>query len=323
MVGAVVSDRTPLSELFEIWIATKRKLKPQSADRYRRIWGRYGERQLGALRVRELPTSRAERHLSVVADQSAASAKTLRVVLLGMFALAVRYDVLAVNPVRETSRASSKRSGARAVTPEQFAVVRQAVRAYRDREHGFGPRPGRQLPEFIDVLASTGCRPNEVLSLRWSDVDLLADPPRMTVAGTIIDHGAVKGEALHRQDERKGDAPPHTVFLPKLAVEALTVLFAEAVSPDAPVFTNRDGGWMSLANLRRSLRAALPEELRWVTPRSFRPTVATVVRDDLGPAEAQAQLSHAKLATTERHYLERRTVGPDARAALDRYASGK
>ncbi len=321
--NALVDNRTTLSELFETWIATKKKLKRQSADQYRRAWERYGEKQIGALRVRELPTSRAERHLSAVTDRSASGAKTLRIVLVGMFGLAVRYDVLAVNPLRETSQAVGKRSRPRAVTPEQFAVIRQAVRAYRDRDLGNGPPPGRQLPEFIDVLASTGCRPNEILSLRWSDVDLLADPPTITVAGTMIDHGAVKGVALHRQDERKGDAPAHTVLLPKLAVEALAVLFAEAAGPDAPVFANRDGGWMSLANLRRSLRAALPKELRWVTPRSFRPTVATVVRDDMGPAEAQAQLSHAKLATTERHYLERRTTGPDARAALDRYAEGK
>ncbi|WP_228566445.1 tyrosine recombinase XerC [Nocardia sp. SYP-A9097] len=240
-----------------------------------------------------------------------------------MFALAVRYDVLAVNPIRETSRTGGKQSGARALAPEEFAMVRKAVRDYRSRDKGFGPRPGRQLPEFVDVLVSTGCRPNEVLSLRWSDVDLLADPPTMTIMGTMIDHGAVKGEALHRQDERKGNAPAHTVILPALAVEALTILFGNAAGPDSPVFTNRDGGWMSLANLRRSLRAALPEKLAWVTPRSFRPTVATVVRDDLGAAEAQAQLSHAKLATTERHYLMRRTVGPDARNALDRFSQGK
>ncbi|MFF0607737.1 tyrosine-type recombinase/integrase [Nocardia tengchongensis] len=323
IVGEVITDRTSLSELFEAWIATKTRLKGQSADQYRRMWERHGEKKLGALRVRELPTSRAERHLTAMTAQSAANSKTMRVILLGMFALAVRHDVLAVNPLRETSRAPGKRSGARALTTEEFAVVRQSVRAYRDYGSGNGPRPGRQLPEFVDVLASTGCRPNEVLSLRWSDVDLLADPPRMTVAGTMIDHGAVKKTALHRQDERKGGAPPHTVYLPKLAVEALTVLFADAGGPGAPVFSNRDGGWMSLANLRRALRAALPEDLRWVTPRSFRPTVATIVRDDLGPSEAQAQLSHAKLATTERHYFERRTTGPDARAALDRYAEGK
>jgi len=100
-------------------------------------------------------------------------------------------------------------------------------------------------------------------------------------------------------------------------------LFGNATDPDGPVFANRDGGWMSLANMRRSLRAALPDELVWVTPYSFRRTVATVVRDDLGPAQAQAQLSHAKLSTTEQHYFQRQTHGPDVRSTLDRYAEGK
>ena len=52
---------------------------------------------------------------------------------------------------------------------------------------------------------------------------------------------------------------------------------------DGPVFANRDGDWMSLANTRRALRAPLPEDLGWVTPHSFRRTVATAVRDALGP----------------------------------------
>ncbi len=320
VVGAVVTERTSLSELFEVWLATKADLRDQSRDEYRRVWEKHGAAKLGALRIRELSTSRAERHIGTL---PVSRARMLRVVLVGMFSTAVRYDVLAVNPIREVTRKSGKAAPARALTAQEFATVRSAVVAYRERPGVSGPRPGRLLLEFIDVLASTGCRPNEVLGLRWSDVDLLADPPTMTIAGTMLDHGKVTGKAVHRQEERKGGAPAHTVILPRLAVEALTGLFGNATSADGPVFANRDGGWMSLANLRRSLRAALPEELRWVTPYSFRRTVATVVRDDLGPAQAQAQLSHAKLSTTEQHYLQRQTQGPDVRSALDRYAEGK
>jgi integrase len=54
----------------------------------------------------------------------------------------------------------------------------------------------------------------------------------------------------------------------------------------------------------------------------FRRSVATVVRDTHGAALAQQQLSHAKLSTTEAHYLERHTRGPDVRAALEKYAAG-
>ncbi len=328
--STVVTERTSLAELFTVWIVSKEKagLKGQSADKYRQAWDKHGVRQIGALRVREFPTSRAESHLEAVADVAPSQAKFLRVALTGMFAIAVRHDVLAVNPIRETSRNARKKKPVRALNTEEFARVRAAVRAYTGRKHVTGPPPGRTLPSFVDVMASTGCRPNEVLGLRWSDVDLLADPPVFTVAGTLIDHGKVKNRALHRQDSRKGDAPAHTVVLPALAVEALALLLGEAgkdvealeTLADKPVFSNRDGGWMSLNNLRRSLRAALPEDLKWVTPYSLRRTVGTVVRNGLGIEQAQAQLSHAQLATTEQHYVERRTHGPDVREVLDRYA---
>ncbi|OBA48815.1 integrase [Nocardia sp. 852002-20019_SCH5090214] len=328
--STVITERTTLAELFALWIASKEKagLKGQSVDKYQRAWDKHGVKQIGELRVREFPTSRAESHLGIVAESAASQAKFLRVALTGMFAMAVRHDVLAVNPLRETSRDTRKKTPVRALTVDEFARVRAAVLAYTKREHVSGPPPGRLLPPFVDVMGSTGCRPNEVLGLRWSDVDLLSDPPVMTVAGTMIDHGKVKGQSLRRQDSRKGDAPDHTVVLPALAVQALAKLLGEASKDlesletlaDKPVFPNRDGGWMSLNNLRRSLRAALPEDLKWITPYSLRRTVGTVIRDGLGVEQAQAQLSHAQLATTEHHYVERRTHGPDVREVLDRYA---
>jgi integrase len=58
------------------------------------------------------------------------------------------------------------------------------------------------------------------------------------------------------------------------------------------------------------------------SPHSFRRAVATVVRDALGPALAQQQLSHTKLATMEAHYLQRQTLAPDARDALEHFAGG-
>ncbi len=70
---------------------------------------------------------------------------------------------------------------------------------------------------------------------------------------------------------------------------------------ERPVFTNRDGGLMSLADMRRALRVAMPDDPSWVTPHSFRRTVATVMSDAHGPAAASQQLSHAKPFTTEAH----------------------
>lgn len=144
----------------------------------------------------------------------------------------------------------------------------------------------------------------------------------VTVSGTLIDHGVIPGKPLHRQDERKGGAPPHTVTLPEFGVQVLTAPYA-ITGPGGPVLTNRDGGWVSASNIASGLREALAphKHLKWVTPHSFRRSVATVVRDGLGVEAAQRQLSHAQLATTEGHYVQRVTAGPDTRAVLENWAS--
>lgn len=316
--GQLVSEKTVLGDLFDLWVETKAAedgVKQQTVDQYRAVWRTHGATQLGSLRVTELETQDAHNYIQGMASKS--QAKRLRMVLTGMYSMACRFDVMPVNPIRETKTVGTGRRKPRSADAAELRQIRAAVREYAERK-GPGPRPGRLLPAFVDLLVATGCRPNEVLAIRWCDVDLLADPPTLTITGTLIDHGRIAGKPLHRQEERKSDAPAHTVILPKFGVETLAALIGES-GMDGPVFVNRDGGWVSLANLRRALRAALPEELNWVTPHSFRRTVATVIRDAHGPDKAQQQLSHAKLATTEAHYLQRQTQGPDARSALEQY----
>lgn len=315
-----VTDKTTLAELFELWIlakASEDSVSEQTVDQYRQVWAKHGAKQIGALRIRELDTARAHSHVQAMGATT--QAKRLRMILLGMLSMGVRFGVIAVNPIRETkpTKATPKKV-VRKISSDDLERVRTAVRAYADRE-GPGPRPGQLLPAFVDLLVATGARPNEVLALRWSDCDPGGEPPTVTIRGTLIDHGRIAGKPLHRQPTRKGDAPEHTVVLPRLGVEALEDLKARS-SGEGPVFANRDGEWISLANMRRSLRAALPEDLRaTITPHTFRRAVATVVRDKLGAEKAQQQLSHAKLATTEKHYLQRHTHGPDVRAVLDEY----
>lgn len=323
LTGQIVSETTTLAELFDVWIVRKvseDRLVPQSEAQYRKVWRIHGLDKLGALRIREVSTSRADAHLKSI--QSVRQAQLLRIVLKGMFSLAARFDVIAVNPINEARPNRRSKTDVRAVKPEEFRRVRRAVNDYADAPVR-GPRRGRYLPAFIEVAMATGARPGEVLAIRWEDVDLLADPPTVTISGTIIDHQTIPGKPAHRQDFRKAGAPPLTTILPTHGVEALTELFG-ATGPAGLVFKNREGGPLSANNLRRSMRAALPQDLRWCTPHSFRRTAGTVVvRDAHGVEAAQQQLGHARLATTEGHYVEKKTVGPDARKALDAFMGGK
>jgi len=277
----VINRRTTLSELFEAWIPAKvaeDRIGERTATLYRDTWRLHGERQLGALRISELTTSRADAHLKALPSSSAIY---LRIILSGMYSLAARFDVVKHNPIRETKTAKTERKPARALTSMEFEEVRRAVEVWCEHK-GPGPRRGRMLPAFVELLAATGGRPGEVLAIEWPDVDLLGKPPTVTVTGTVVDAGRITGKPLHRQDERKGRAPAHTVTLPAFGVQVLTELYG-VTGPAGTVLKNRDGGLVSLSNIRSSLREALAphEHLKWVTPHSFRRTTGTVVRDGL------------------------------------------
>lgn len=319
----VINRRTTLSELFDAWLPAKiaeDRIGERTATLYRDTWRLHGEQQLGSLRIGELTTSRADAHLKALPSSAAIY---MRIILVGMYSLAARFDVVKHNPMRETKTAKTERKPARALTAMELTRVREAVKVWCEHD-GPGPRRGRMLPAFVELLAATGVRPGEVLAIRWEDVDLLSIPPTVTVAGTVVDAGRVAGKPLHRQDERKGGAPAHTVTLPEFGAQVLTELYG-VTGPDGTVLKNRDGGLVSLSNIRSSLREALAphEDLKWVTPHSFRRTVGTVVRDGLGVEAAQHQLGHAQLATTEGHYVQRVTTGPDTRAVLDKWASNE
>ncbi|WP_371750573.1 hypothetical protein [Mycobacteroides sp. LB1] len=45
-----------------------------------------------------------------------------------------------------------------------------------------------------------------------------------------------------------------------------------------------------------------------------------MVAEELGIDAAQQSLGHAQRETTERHYVQRSTSGPDTRAVLDNWA---
>lgn len=327
--AGIIGARTTLSELYMVWAESKvieDGVKPQSMAGYERAWRLHGAEQFGELRIGELTTSRADAHLKTLA---AGPSTQLRTVLAGMFSMAVRFDVVRHSPIQEARAVPREKKQARSLTDSELEQVREALRNYcapsqarGKRAAGSGRPRGPMLRAFVELLAATGDRPGEVLAILWTEVDLLGNPKTATVSGTLLDHGAIPGKPLHRQNSRKHDAPPHTVLLPEFGVEVLTELFGITGSEDGPVLVSESGGWVSLSSISKQFRKALEPypDLRWVTPHSFRRSVATVVRDELGIEAAQGQLSHARQSTTEKHYTQRRTTGPDARAALDKWA---
>lgn len=326
--GAEVGAKTTCSELFDVWIGRKDKLGPRTRAGYEYVWERHGAPEVGSLLLREVTAARADRMLRDVAAKSVNAARQLRTCMTQAFALAVRFDAVAANPFRETERPTTVPRPARALTAVDLGEVLSLAHAYRSGQVTLpdgtvatrpGPRPGRHLPEILAVLAGTGCRFGEVLALRWQDVDLAKGTA--TLCGTVVRPG--RGAPV-RQDHRKGGAPELVVALPRFVLDALRSL-PRGVGA-APVFPNRGGGWLNEHNVRDWLRCALSAagdgKFSWVTPHTFRRTVATVVRYEHGVDGAQLQLGHASNAVTQRHYVERRTAAPDHSTAIQAFVAG-
>ena len=239
----LVTERTTLAELFKIWLAAKSfedGILEQTVGQYRQVWSKHGADQLGGrcgypscrhrgrMRIFRLLLSTRPRRPHICES-----------ILRGMFSMAVRFDVLAVNPISETKTTKVDRKPARALTPAEFERVRAAVMAYATRKaSAVRSRGGCSRPSWRCLP-----RPAADQTKFWrcaGQMSICSPPPTVTFyRGTLVDHQRVEGKPLHRQDKRKAGAPPHTVSLPKFGVEAFTALLGET-GPDGPVFASRD-----------------------------------------------------------------------------------
>ncbi|MFF0541985.1 tyrosine-type recombinase/integrase [Nocardia thailandica] len=333
---SLITRETRLAELAELWLAEKalqQGVTQQTLDLYRREIDVSTDKRadpnavkiksaLGGLRVREATTSRLDAHLKkIVAAGHREKARRQRVILSEMMRLAVRHDAIDRNPVREVADLPRERRTPRAADLDTLAELRAHLLAWvqgRDGEGDtyHGPRRNPRVLDVAEVELGTGPRPGEVLALRWRDVDLEAVPPTITFAGTIV---RLKGVGLIRQPRTKSDAGFRTVMVPGFAAEALRRVRAHPVPSELDlVFPNRDGGIWDPHNFGRLWRQARGEQFAWVTAKTFRKTVASLIAEEYGLAAAARQLGHANETVTRRHYVDQPSTAPDFTAALDR-----
>lgn len=328
--GSGAANLTPtstLADLADAWITQTERagdVATQSLAEYRRH-ARTISTGIGQLQIREATAGTCQWFVDTAAAEQPAKAKMLRMVLRAMFTLAIRVDAYdGPNPAREVSIPEAQRGAVRAMTVDELIAYREHMRRWEatparsDGTRGGRPRV-KGLRDLVDVQLGTGTRIGELLALRWSDIDLEADNPTATISGTLarLPGTRAAGGGLTRQNHPKTDAGWRVVKLPKFAVD--TLLRLQVTSPgnefDA-VFPSSTGTWRDPHNVRRQLRDAHGERWAWVTPHTFRKTVATVVERESSLADAAAQLGHSGTAVTREHYVQRAHEAPDLTAAL-------
>jgi integrase len=315
-----ITRETRISTLGELWIeeiTAEERITPQTIDRYQANLRTGILPALGSLRIREATVGRLDRVLRGIAKDHPSTARGAKVVLGQMFAMAVRHGAIPTNPVRDTSRLRKVKRTVVTLTDEHLQAVRHAIRDWQRPIPGKpGPRHTGDLADIVDLMLATGARIGEILALRWEDLDLAAPRPTLTICGTLV---FVKGKGFFRQPWTKSEAGYRTIVLPRFAVGML--LARKLVAADDPydaIFASRRGTWLSPNNVRRQWRQARTDaNLAWVTPHTFRKTVATLIKEEADTTSAAAQLGHSSEDVTKTYYIAKPALAPDVSEILE------
>jgi integrase len=128
--------------------------------------------------------------------------------------------------------------------------------------------------------------------VRRVDVELDATRPSLTINGTTKTE---RGKGTYRKGSSSSDASVRTVVLPGFAIGALKHRHAAAPGDlNASVFPTRNGTWQQVNNVERRWRQVRKDTgLDWVTPHTFRKTVATVTSERVDAETASHQVGHS------------------------------
>jgi len=297
---------------------------------------------MGGLRMFEVTTARIELHLRpILAAGNKAKAEKHKQILKAMLDIAVRHGALKQNPVQALKPIRYKAGRPKALGREETHRLRAQLRLYATGaaipEAGIpqfvkGPRRSPLLAVATDLWMATGARCCEVLALRRCDVDRSLTPWRVTIDATIayVPGIGTQGGYFRQEHTKTGEDGKRVIVLPPFAIRTLQ----EAMGADAWVdhdetllFPCRTGGVWSTANFFRAWRAACGTTFAWVTPKSFRKTVATVLENEHDETTAGKQLGHLqpggkRKSVTRKHYIEHDPLVPDSSATLEEFYAG-
>ena len=316
--GSITADTT-IKALAKNWLSSIERRNDRATgtkQHYAYVVKAYVNPSLGQLRVSEVTAGVTDRALVAIAEKHGhAAARSARSAMSGIFGLAVRHDILAVNPTRDTSPITSTRKPPESLTPDQVDDLCDKLRADQEAVK-------HDLPDLVEWMLATGCRIGEACAAR--DAVLKLDFDKMTgtweINATII---RVHGQGLIIQERPKTAAGWRVLALPRFAVAMVQRRRGELrlQGPQSVLFPSpRAKALRDPSNTPGDLRAALDRlGFAWVTSHTFRKTVATRL-DEAGLTARQIadQLGHARPSMTQDVYMGRQVVNAAAAKILER-----
>lgn len=306
---------TPFAAWAGTWLAERPELAAATVEKYRRHLAKYILPVIGAKRLSAIVVgdgTELQRPL-LAAGHPATAGQVLRLAA-EMLEDAARKRVIPANPLKLARAARAPRPEHNVIAPRDFAAL--------DR------LPPGQTADLIRLALASGLRRNELLALRWRDIDL--DAGRLDIGASL----EAQAGADRRRKSPKSRAGTRGVALPPDAVAILRRRRLDA-APGAlaagrdftalPVFPAADGlSWASPTHVSRECAAALRRVGLDAGLHGLRHAHATALISGGASINAiAARLGHANVTTTISiygHALPR----DDARAAdmIGRLMSG-
>lgn len=171
-----IGERETVAAYLERWIAHRSsigKLRPKTAAVYRGYVRREIVLRVGAMRIGDVRPIHAQRVIdeALASGLSPRSVVQLRAIMRAAFQQAIRWHLVAVNPLD-------------GVTPPKMEIPQLRIPTATN----VAALLARIAPEYrvpLAVAAGTGLRRGEVLAIEWNSVDLEGKPPSLRVAGTL------------------------------------------------------------------------------------------------------------------------------------------
>lgn len=164
----VAPDRMTLAAWVTSWSALQaRKVQARTLERYEQLLRVHILPALGDKRLQQITGTKIDEFYGQLIDKglSARTIHHVHVMLKSCLTTAVRKGLLVSNPAdrAEAPRAADSDAGT-VLEPEELSAL---VKGFRDVKGVRHP-----LFEIVAVAAYTGARRNEVLALKWSDLDV-------------------------------------------------------------------------------------------------------------------------------------------------------
>jgi integrase len=326
--GVELDGESRVSELAEKYWAAKQEdgLAANTLYNLRLCLDNHIVPKLGKFRIREVSPQVVEKLVrDVTREHGPGASFNVRSKLSGMFTAAVRWGAASMNPVGYVPVPKQARKPIRALTVAEvvamrdYAVERLKPYTYEERFERANGDTGRmggknrgQLPlDVMHFLLATGCRAGEVLGLAWEDVHLDAPEPWVEIRQQVVRE---PGNGLQLRPTKEHDI--RRLRLRGVVLEMLRERRATATGP--MVFHTGKGNLLAPRNVARAWAATFKDsEWSWVTQKTLRKTVATLVDEAHGSVLASKQLGHASDGVTRRHYIAQSLTPIDTGEALE------